>query len=127
MMNNDLTLKTAPFAGYTPDDVRRRLAENAAESELALAMALVHEKVGMLAHECDETDDFWIHYAYGIWYELECELTERILSVLADENKTKGANFALTGKGTHYLIEPFMRRNGYTDNAGWWRKDKRDK
>ena len=41
-----------------------------------------------------------------------------------EQNKNEGTNYPVTGEGMHYIIEPFMKQNGYRDGAGWWVKNK---
>ena len=121
-MENYLVLDREPFVGFFPNDLRNWLAEHTQELEIALSMMFVHEKTGVLGAECDETTDYWVHFAFEEWYELETELVERIKEILALDNKTKGTNYPLDGIGTHYIIKPFMERNGYRDGSGWWIK-----
>lgn len=39
-----------------------------------------------------------------------------------DWPKFAGDIFNLSDKGLHYVVLPFMERNGYRDGAGWWIK-----
>ena len=119
-MENDLMLDEEPFVGYMPHDVRAWVQEHHLESELACAMMIVHNRVGVLMHLCDESSDPWVDYAFEAWHDIETELAARIREILADENRTKGTAHTLDGIGTYYMVKPFMERNGYRDGAGWW-------
>ncbi len=121
-MGNYLVIDREPFVGYMPNDIRNWLRDHDQESDIACVMAIVHNKVGILGHLCDEAYDPWVEYAYEEWYEIESELLEQIIIILSVENKTKGTDHTLTGAGLHYMIKPFMERHGYRDGAGWWIK-----
>ena len=121
-MENYLIIDKDPFVGYTPDDIRNWLTKHNREDDIACVMMIVHNKVGMLSHLCDEGYDPWVKYSYEEWYEIETDLVERIRGILSVENKTNGTNYTLDGIGTYYMIKPFMERNGYRDGAGWWIK-----
>lgn len=38
------------------------------------------------------------------------------------ENES-GSHHVLSGIGTHYIVLPFMERNGFLDGSGWWIPD----
>ena len=54
------------------------------------------------------------------WKTLDSELCSRIISILENENLEDSPLRKQEGKGTHYVVTPFMLRNGYIDGAGWW-------
>ena len=114
-MRNDLIIEREPFSGFMPDDIRNWLAENTHEKDIALSMMIVYQKTGILLHECDEANDPWIDYALEKWYELEEELVEMIIEILATDNHTNHVT-----EGTQRIIEPFMKRNGFINRDGWW-------
>lgn len=117
-----MILDKEPFVGYMPEDIRNWMIKHNQESDIACAMMIVHNKTGMLIHLCDESYDPWINYAYEEWNEIETELIEHIRNILYAENKIRDTNYTLDGIGTYYLVKPFMERNGYRDDAGWWIK-----
>lgn len=114
-MRNYLIIEKEPFSSFMPDDVRNWLAYNPQEKEIALLMMVVHEKTGILLHECDKANDPWIDYALDKWYELEVELVQMIIEILTIERNT---NHVM--EGTQRIIEPFMKRNGFINRDGWW-------
>ncbi|MBQ6066348.1 MAG: hypothetical protein IJK89_05965 [Clostridia bacterium] len=122
-MDHYLVFDREPFVGFMPDDLRDWLKTHRQESDIALLVKLIHEKTAYVADGSDETGDVWAHYAYEEWFELEIELIELIKEILSAENRTKGTNYPLEGLGTHYVIRPFMERNGYRDCSGWWIKE----
>jgi hypothetical protein len=118
----------APLSNCVPDDVRRWLDEQK-QTDLAIAeaMAMVGRKSGWLHHELNDPDndaESIVRYKkeYNGWWKLEKELKDEILMRLERQNIEQGTAYKTTGKGWHYLIEPFMNQNGYRDDAGWWIK-----
>lgn len=125
-MKNLLIIDHGPFKGFTPDDFRCWLSENMKEADLAVAMKYVTEKAGILRSECDLTSDSWTDYACDEWHELVIELVERIKDILSVDNRTKKTNYPLEGQGWHFIIKPFMERNGFRDGNGWWIEKSKD-
>lgn len=126
-MENYLILSHAPFEGFMPDDIRNWLSSHSSDPNLALVMEKVNYQVGMLMHECDESNDPWVKYSYSLWWELYLELKDEIVPRLAKDNLEKGSNHQTDGGGYHYLIKPFMERNGYRDGSGWWIKQNEER
>lgn len=118
-----------PLSNYVPDDVRRWLEErNYSDSAVADAMAEVGKKSGWLHHELNDPDndeETRAKYSeeFDGWWELEKALAAEILKRLEKQNTEQGTAYKTTGKGWHFLIEPFMKQNGYRDGAGWWIKE----
>lgn len=106
--------------GFTPYDVREWLQRNTDESALATALSLVHNKTGSMGHELDEIDNSSFEKAYEEWLALEKELYAKIIKILEKENLKKKVSCKISDKGLHYVVLPFMERNGYIDDAGWW-------
>ena len=117
---NTLILTFEPFLGFMPDDLRSWLLAHHEDSDLAAALAEVHNHVGLLGHELDEVDDNWLFYAFDAWWELEKELYDLIITSMRQTNLRGETNYNLDQKGLHYLVEPFMEKNGYCDGSGWW-------
>ena len=119
-MENTLILTTEPFVGFMPADLRNWLQQNSKDEDLAVAMVEVHNHVGCLGHELDESDDRWLTYAFEEWWSLEKEICEMITSSMRQANLSGEANYDLEQKGLYYLVKPFMEKNGYRDGSGWW-------
>ena len=117
---NTLILTTDPFVGYMPADLRNWIAANQSDPDLALALAEVHNHVGILGHELDETDDHWLIYAYEAWWEVENELYDLITASMRRSNQQGETVYNLSQPGLHWLVKPFMEKNGFRDGTGWW-------
>lgn len=115
-------LEFEPLKGFTPYDVRQWLQKNTEESALAIALSLVHNKTGLMGHELDETDNACFEKVYEEWWTLEKELYAKIIKILEEENLKKQASHKISDKGLHHVVLPFMERNGYRDETGWWIK-----
>ena len=119
--NKDIAvLISPPLDGCVPNDVRTWLREqHETDAAIAEAMSKVGMKAGWLMHELDDPDNDEkalqkYHEEFDMWYELEKELVKEIVRRLGIEK---------VEKGWHYIIEPFMNKNGYRDGAGWWIKE----
>ena len=119
----------APLSDCVPNDVRQWLEEqNWSDMAIAEAMAAVGKKSGWLHHELNDPDNDTeaiekYSKEFDGWWELEKELVKEILRRLEQQNAERGTTYETTGKGWHYLIEPFMNQNGFRDGAGWWIKE----
>ena len=116
-------LFSEPLEGFMPDDIRQWLSDHDNEHGLAVATARVHNKVGWLHHDLNDPDipyTLEIRAVFDEWYSFEKELYERIITILRAENASGKANHTITEKGLHYVILPFMERNGFRDGSGWW-------
>ena len=113
-----------PWVGFIPDDVRAWLDTHQTQADLADAFAVVSGQHTILLHLLDEIRDHWLDEAYDNWSELCDDLYQRIVSILADDNDRLGTGYVTTGIGKHYIVKPFMERNGYIDGHGWWTKEK---
>ena len=56
------------------------------------------------------------------WWSFQQELYTKIIVILKEENAAGKTKHKISNKGLHYVILPFMERNGYRDGAGWWVK-----
>lgn len=117
---NTLILTTEPFVGFMPADLRAWITEHSSDQNLAMALAEVHNHVGILGHELDETDDHWLIYAYEVWWEVEKELYDLIVASMRHSNQQGKTNYNLSQTGLHWLVKPFMEKNGFWDGTGWW-------
>lgn len=117
---NTLILTTEPFVGFMPADLRAWITEHSSDQNLAMALAEVHNHVGILGHELDETDDHWLIYAYEAWWEVEKELYDLIVASMCHSNQQGKTNYNLSQTGLHWLVKPFMEKNGFRDGTGWW-------
>ena len=77
-------------------------------------------------HDLDDPDYDPIHdkvkQSFAMWEELQDLLYEKIVNILRAENEA-GSHHVLSGIGTHYIVLPFMEREGFRDGSGWWIKD----
>lgn len=92
---------------------------------MATAYAQVSNQVGWIGHEVDDPDNDEktnksIMERFEKWWALDKEIQQTIFTRIEAYNKEHGTNYPTSGKGTHYLIEPFMNMNGYRDGCGWW-------
>ena len=117
---NTLILTTEPLVGFMPADLRAWITEHSSDQNLAMALAEVHNHVGILGHELDETDDHWLIYAYEVWWEVEKELYDLIVASMRHSNQQGKTNYNLSQTGLHWLVKPFMEKNGFRDGTGWW-------
>ena len=117
-------LEQEPFLGFMPQDVHDWIITHRNEQDIADAYAAVYRQVNCLMHLEDEIDDPWVGVAYDNWKAVLEEIHEIIVATLAEDNRTKGTNYPLSGIGTYYVVKPFMERNGYHDGRGWWNKNK---
>lgn len=117
---NTLILTTEPFVGFMPADLHAWLKEHSSDLDLAEALAEVHNHVGILGHELDEDDDPWLIYAYEAWWEIEKELYELIVASMRRSNRHGETAYNLEQPGLHWLVKPFMEKNGFRDGTGWW-------
>lgn len=116
-----------PLKDYTPDIIRDVLTRYQTDEAIAAIMAAVANKTGWLGHDIDDPDNdedinSRIIEEHDAWWVLEKELYVEIIRRLEEENRTKGTAYVTAGIGLHYIIKPFMERNGYRDGAGWWVK-----
>ena len=116
-----------PLKDYTPDIIREVLTRYQTDEAIADIMAVVANKTGCIGHDIDDPDNdeetnSRIIAEHNAWWVLEKELYAEIIRRLEEENRTKGTAYVTAGIGLHYIIKPFMERNGYRDGAGWWVK-----
>ena len=117
-----------PLKDYAPNDIRAWLKNNTGDANLATAYAQVSNQVGWIGHEVDDPDNDEktnksIMEKFEKWWALDKEIQQTIFTRIEAYNKEHGTNYPTSGKGTHYLIEPFMNMNGYRDGCGWWVED----
>ena len=115
-------IQQEPLTNHTPAEALQWFASITNEHTIAAAHTVVSNHIGFLMHELD-ADDPWIEEAYDAWREVEEVIYQRILSILKAENDSVMADHTLSGIGTHYIVKPFMIRNGYRDGSGWWLED----
>ena len=120
---NAYILTDEPLSGYMPAKVRQWLLDNTKERDLAEAFAQVSNKAGMLSHTIDEINDVWLSEAFDKWSDLEHELSIKIIAIFGDEDKNCYASYKTPCMGLHYIVLPFMERNGYHNGSGWWTKN----
>ena len=79
---NTLILTAEPFVGFMPVDLYAWVNEHSSDRDIAVALAEVHNHVGILGHDLDEVDDQWLIYTYEAWWEIEKRLYELMLASL---------------------------------------------
>ena len=100
-----------------------QISDDMSDDDLAATYADVSNKLGGLTHEFDDPDFApirdQIEQSIAMWHNLEDVLYEKIVNILKAENET-GHHHVLSGIGTHYIVRPFMEREGFRDGNGWW-------
>ena len=119
------TCKDSALMGATSNDIRALLEQDHSEKMLAAAMAAVSNQTGYIHHDINDPDindtiREVIEEQFDTWWGLERELVTRISNILICENPEKGIP---ENTGYHFIIQPFMERNGYRDGSGWWIKE----
>jgi len=120
---NSLCMRADMLDGFVVEDLREWLCEFNTEVGLAIALAQADMKVGWLMHELNDPDSNYIsnvEIRFDEWQELYIELHTKILDIMKKENKSGIAKHNLSETRGHYVILPFMERNGYRDGSGWW-------
>ena len=114
-----------PLKDSTPEDIRNLLQYDQTEKTLAAAMAAVANQTGWIGHSLDDPDNDAatnkaVELAFDAWWALEKELYIKISNILIQETPDV---YIPESTGWHYIIQPFMTRNGYRDGGGWWIKE----
>jgi len=103
------------------------MLNNKKNRELAEEYARVTTEVGLLMHYIDdpdyESEQEKMKAELEGWRKKQNEFFEIIHNILKHENEEYGTDYILDGIGTHYIVTPFMKANGYRDGGGWWVKD----
>lgn len=130
-MEIDKILKSAvvlfeePLKDYKPKDIKNILVDDQSDITLAACFAAVHNQTGWLAHDIDDGDNDKetnnrIITEFNEWWSLEKKLVAEIEQRLGNTCHKK------QDVGYHFIVKPFMERNGYRDGAGWWVKREKD-
>ena len=127
-MTEIIALCSEPLDGFSPTQVRSMFERYTSDDAVAAILAGVSNEVGWLMHELDDpgNDEESVstyRYVFHSWYALERDLVAEVIRRLEGENQTTGTKYLTSGIGTHYIIKPFMERNGFVDGAGWWIKE----
>lgn len=114
-----------PLEGYSPNEIREWLIQHPTDDDLATAYALVSNQAGWLMHDIGDPDnteevDSFIRQRFDEWWALDRELLIKIIFKITEFNKANGTEYPIEGKGTHFIVEPYMNMHGYRDGAGWW-------
>ena len=116
-----------PFPHIVYLAVKERMEEGSTQAQLAEAYADVTAKCSAFHHELDDPDYVRVYdkvsESSAMWEELEEDLYDRIVGILKAENESHNAGYVLSGIGRHYIVKPFMERNGFRDGNGWWIKE----
>ena len=127
-MTEIIALCSEPLDGFSPTQVRSMFERYTSDDTVATILAGVSNEVGWLMHELDDPDNdeelvSTYRSLFDSWYALERDLVAEVIRRLEEENQTTGTKYLTSGIGTHYIIKPFMERNGFIDGAGWWIKE----
>lgn len=127
-MTEIIALCSEPLDGFSPTQVRSMFERYTSDDTVATILAGVSNEVGWLMHELDDPDNdeelvSTYRSLFDSWYALERDLVTEVIRRLEGENQTTGTKYLTSGIGTHYIIKPFMERNGFIDGAGWWIKE----
>ena len=127
-MTEIIALCSEPLDGFSPTQVRSMFERYTSDDSVATILAGVSNEVGWLMHELDDPDNdeeliSTYRSLFDSWYALERDLVVEVIRRLEEENQATGTKYLTTGIGTHYIIKPFMERNGFVDGAGWWIKE----
>ena len=127
-MTEIIALCSEPLDGFSPTQVRSMFERYTSDDTVATILAGVSNEVGWLMHELDDPDNdeelvSTYRSLFDSWYALERDLVAEVIRRLEGENQTTGTKYLTSGIGTHYIIKPFMERNGFIDGAGWWIKE----
>ena len=130
-MTEIIALCSEPLDGFSPTQVRSMFERYTSDDTVATILAGVSNEVGWLMHELDDPDNdeelvSTYRSLFDSWYALERDLVAEVIRRLEEENQTTGTKYLTTGIGTHYIIKPFMERNGFIDGAGWWIKEHKE-
>ena len=101
------------------EEIRNWLKENTDTKSLAVAFALADDKSSAVSFDVDDYEEGTEEYKKACqieheWFLLEEELRERIFDILRSE----GVEIPETGQIE--VLEPFMKRYGYSNGSGWW-------
>ena len=112
-----------PAPNMSAADIKAYFADKHAEKDLADAYAIAHNKFWFVEDNEYDYEEGTPEYKAACaitdeWGALMNEYKNRIFEILTIE----GIVIPKTGKIK--VMEPFMKRNGYTDHSGWWVKPK---
>ena len=124
-MSKAVALYKEPLEGFTPNDIRQWLLEHNSDDDFATAYALVANQAGWLMHDIGDPDnseeeDKRFSQLFDEWWALDGEILQIIIGKIKEYNAQNGTSYPTEGKGTHFIVEPFMNMHGYRDGAGWW-------
>ena len=127
ILESAVVLLEEPLKECKPADIKSILTQDHSDKTLAACFASVHNQAGWLAHdiddeENDEETNNRIIAEFNEWWSLEKELVAEVERRLEQEN----TNIKIQDIGYHFIVKPFMERNGYRDGAGWWVKREKD-
>ena len=124
--NNSLDMTADGSDGIVVADLRQWFSENDTELDLATALAQANMKAGWLMHDLNDPDiqvTQEMEIAFKEWWAFYLELVDKVKAILKGENDSGKSSHNVLEKRLHYLITPFMERNGYRDGSDWWIKE----
>ena len=101
----------------TPDDVREWRLSHPGEQALAYCHAFVENECRSAMHELGDPMDPSRPYPESL-YRARCGFSKDLYDEIDAVLESEGVK--ADREGTYYRAAPFMARNGYTGEGGWW-------
>lgn len=112
-------MATEPVS-ITPEELMKVYENDRSEATLARCYADASNQASWLSFDCDEPNcPDSVKDLCDAWWDISFKLASDIRDILIREN-ISGKNYVVDNIGIHYMVEPFMDKNGYRDGCGWW-------
>ena len=106
-----------------PSKIRQTLLDNDSETIIATVYAAASNHVGWLMYDLDEDDcTEETKQEYNEWEILENEISNKIFDILKTEDIKEYERLVAQNTVIYDIMKPFMQRNGYIYDHGWWVK-----
>ncbi len=119
MNENVFVMAKEPAPDLTIKEAEKALSKIKNEKELAMLFAIAENKAWWIEDEIYDYKEGTEEYRLAVektdlWFLLADRLRYKIFAILIKE----GVQIPIIGQKA--ILEPFMNRNGYKDNQGWW-------
>lgn len=116
---NVFVMAKEPAPYLTIKEAEKALSKIKNEKELAMLFAMIENKAWWIEDEIYDYQEGTEEYRVAVektdlWFLLADRLRYKIFAILIKE----GVQIPIIGQKA--VLEPFMNRNGYKDNQGWW-------
>ena len=107
--------------------LRRALAENSTDENLAEIFAKTSNQTGKLFHMVDdpensvEENEKYLEES-NLWWDFYIELLEEIKARLIKSNEEIGTSYVTENAPFREIATNFMEKQGYRDGGSWWIK-----